>query len=510
MPPYNVLLGHLPFVYKITSQLPSDAHPNYLPDMVRRALPELGPVYYLDTWPFGPQMLVVATVDTLRQITQEHSLPKYHALRDFLRPIADGLDLVTMEGQAWKTWRGIFNPGFSAKHLTTLTAGVVEETSRFCDLLLGHASSSRTINMKKMTDFLALDIIGRVVLYVACRVSLAGADKHSDVRLESQVQSNPLVDGLRSQIHWLIFGGEANPLARLHPLRPFALWYNTRRMNRYVLKALDDRMADLPHEKGTKTILDLALSAYVAQDEEPLLLQRPDDTFRNFAMNQVKLFLFSGHDTTSSSMCYLFYVLATDSASLCKVRAEHDRVFGEDDKAAASRIVQTPALLNQIPYTLAVIKETLRLYPTVSSARAGEEGFSVVDEQGRRYPTDGFLIWANSQAVHRDPQYWPRADDFLPDRWLVSSDHPWHPVKGAWRPFEHGPRNCLGQELAMMEMKIVLVMTARTFCFDLMYDPVDQQRLCSTAKTIYGERGYQIQRAQPKDNLPIRVRRLQG
>lgn len=164
MPPWNPILGHLYFAYKIASKLPGDAHPNYLPDMIRRELPELGPIYYIDAWPFGPQMLVVASTEGLYQITQENSLPKYHAMKDFLKPITEGLDIVTMEGDLWKTWRGIFNPGFSASHLVTLTGSVVKETERFCDVLQRHAQNKRLFRMKDLTDNLTMDIIGRVVL----------------------------------------------------------------------------------------------------------------------------------------------------------------------------------------------------------------------------------------------------------------------------------------------------------------------------------------------------------
>ena len=164
MPPYNSILGHLPFAYKITSKLPKDAHPHYLPDMIRRTMPDLGPVYYLDTWPFGPQMLVVASPGALYQVTQKHSLPKYRALKTFLQPITEGLDIVTMEGETWRTWRGIFNPGFSANHLMTMTSGIVEETVKFCDSLELYSQNQEIFQMKKLSDFLALDVIGRVVL----------------------------------------------------------------------------------------------------------------------------------------------------------------------------------------------------------------------------------------------------------------------------------------------------------------------------------------------------------
>lgn len=101
------------------SLLDQDAHPNYLPDMTQREMSNLGPVYYLDTWPFGPQMLIVSSTRGLHQITQEHFLPKYPALKYFLRPIAESLDLVIIEGDLWKIWRGVFNPGFSANYITS-------------------------------------------------------------------------------------------------------------------------------------------------------------------------------------------------------------------------------------------------------------------------------------------------------------------------------------------------------------------------------------------------------
>lgn len=89
---------------------------------------------------------------------------------------------------------------------------------------------------------------------------------------------------------------------------------------------------------------------------------------------------------------------------------------------------------------------------------------------------------------------------------LGTSDHPLHPIKGAWRPFEHGPRSCIGQELAMLEMKVILVLTVRTFEIELVYEELDQQMGTKGVKTVYGERGYQIQRAQPSGDFPVRVR----
>lgn len=280
-------------------------------------------------------------------------------------------------------------------------------------------------------------------------------------------------------------------------------------MNNYVTRKIDSRFVELRKDssrssKSSKSILDLVLTAYLSENSGKEI-RSIDRTFKNFTMNQIKLFLFSGHDTTSSTVCYIFYILATNPTVLAQVRAEHDSVIGTDTLKAASAISSDPFILNKLVYTIAVIKEVMRLYPAVSGTRAGEPNFSVVDDTDRHFPTDGFLVWDIPQAIHRDPHYWPKPDDFIPERWLVAQDHSLHPVKGAWRPFSHGPKNCIGQELAMIEMKVIMVMTARNFDVELAYEELDRSKGTTGISTVYGQRGYQIQRAQPSDDLPCRV-----
>ena len=155
------------------SKLPSDARGNYIPSHVRALTPSLGPVFYLDLWPFGPSMLVVTSPNALFQMTQEHSLPKYHALRKFLRPMTGEYDLVTMEGDMWKKWRSIFNPGFSPSHLMSFVSAILEETMTFCEILRDYEGRKDIIPLKKSTDNLTMDIIGRLVLCVShCIMSI--------------------------------------------------------------------------------------------------------------------------------------------------------------------------------------------------------------------------------------------------------------------------------------------------------------------------------------------------
>lgn len=313
-----------------------------------------------------------------------------------------------------------------------------------------------------------------------------------------------MVKALKRQIRWLVFGSKLNPWERWHPFRRLVHWYSTRQMNNYLYPELDRQISKSRDQSSapTKSIVSLALQTYLAEDDTRTSV---DSTFRTFAISQIKQFLFSGHDTTSSTICYIFYLLSINQKSLRRVRDEHTRVFGSDPTERIRKLKQEPYLLNQLLYSTAVLKETMRLFPVASSLRGGEPGFNVRDTDGRLFPTDGFLVWAVSQPLHRDKSYWPQPDVFLPDRWLVGAEDPLYPIKGAWRPFEYGPRNCIGQELAMMEMKIAMVLVLQIFDVEVMYEEIDRENP-RRPNTVGGERAYQLTLAGPSDGLPCRVK----
>lgn len=164
MPPFNPLLGNLLATKDCVSRIPHDAHPQYFPHQIRRAIPGLGGIFYLDMFPFIAPILIVASPSTTHQITQEHPLAKFPNMRTFIQPISGESNLLTMEGQMWKTWRRIFNPGFSSAHLTTLLPAIIREAEVFCSILQQHIEKDDIFPLKKDTDNLTMDIIGRLVL----------------------------------------------------------------------------------------------------------------------------------------------------------------------------------------------------------------------------------------------------------------------------------------------------------------------------------------------------------
>ena len=136
-----------------------------------------------------------------------------------------------------------------------------------------------------------------------------------------------MINALKRQIRWLVFGSKINPWKRWHPLGQLVHWYSTRQINDYLYQGLDRHLSRLQDRSSvpTKSIVSLALKTCLAKYNTK---KRVDDTFKMFAISQIKLFLFSGHDTTSSTICYIFYLLATNPLVLEQIPEEHVKVFG--------------------------------------------------------------------------------------------------------------------------------------------------------------------------------------
>lgn len=222
-------------------------------------------------------------------------------------------------------------------------------------------------------------------------------------------------------------------------------------MNRYITNVLDERYNKMERKARSKSIIDLALNSYLAEtsSEKDATM---DSIFKELAIAQIKLFIFAGHDTTSIGAVCTYHVLAKKPSALARVRAEHDSVFGPDTSEAPYVLASNPQLLKQLTFTLACIKEAMRLYPLVAALRQGQPQYFLNSASGTQLPTENCMVWGNHYGVHHNPRFWPRPEEFLPERWLALEGDPLHPYKNAWRNFERGPRSCIGQDVALVEI----------------------------------------------------------
>ncbi|KAG8531781.1 uncharacterized protein KY384_003417 [Bacidia gigantensis] len=488
---------------KLVMSLPENIHPHTFIHYLKQTY-DLPDVFYVDTWPVGDQICAVVNPELAQYVTVQHSLPKHPALERTLNHITGFKSLVGLEGQEHKRWRAVFNPGFSTAHLMTLVSGIVDDCTVFRDILVKHAEKGDRFLLEEAATGVTIDVIGRAVL-------------RSDASMNAQTSENEFVEAFRSQLTWLPKSGDMNPFRIFNPVRPFIFLYNEYRMNRYLTKVVSNRLQtrhDLENgneekKKRGKPILDLALDEYRAEEGKGST-KNLDAGFLKGVMPHIKVFMFAGHDTTSSTICYAAKAISENPEVLQKFRAECDEVFGPNIEQTAQKIKDDPRIINRLTYTVAVIKETLRLFPAASSVRLGQPGY-MLQHEGRQYPTDTFMTWPVAHALHHSPKFWPEAESFIPERWLVKEGDPLFPIKGAYRPFEWGPRNCIGQELAMIESRVALVLMLRDLTIEVAYDEgKDVKKSGGLPRTTpEGERAYQIliATAKPAEGMPVRMKR---
>ena len=166
MLPHSFLFGHLVIAGKVMAKLPRHTSGQLLPLLLSRDHPDLfsSGLAYLDMWPFSPPIIAVFHPDIMAQFTQETSLPKHNLMHREFQPFTQCNDLVNQEGQVWKTWRSIFNPGFSAKNLLSFVPEMVEEILIFRDWLKAVAMSGEVTKLEDQATMVTIDIIGRAVL----------------------------------------------------------------------------------------------------------------------------------------------------------------------------------------------------------------------------------------------------------------------------------------------------------------------------------------------------------
>lgn len=385
--------------------------------------------------------------------------------------------MVTLEGHQWKALRSIFNPGFNAGHLMTVVPYIVDSTLVFVDIMKEKAKEDKLLSMDVYTTRLTIDIIGKVAL---------------DADFDSQLRPHPIVTTFRKQVSLMPSESTIGPLENINLVRSFRVWWNGRKLDALVGAELDKRVAyRQSSQDGTiksssterkRSIVDLALDAYekeTRESKEKGTSSGMSSSFRASAIDSVKTFIFAGHDTTSATLSYTLYLLHLHPPVQQKLVAELDAVFGPscDASSIAASIKSDPHCINKLEYLTAIVKEVLRLFPPASTLRQfihpsdGKDAFLIDPKSQQSYPLTNFLIWPVAHMIHRNADFFPDPIAFIPER-FIPAQTPFPDAKlftpagkDAWRPFEKGPRNCIGQELAMIESKVVLAMICKEFDF---------------------------------------------
>lgn len=238
----------------------------------------------------------------------------------------------------------------------------------------------------------------------------------------------------------------------VEPLRPPLSWptpgnLRVQRAQQMVTNRLQQMIDECrTHTSERNDFLSILLKAR-DEDGQPMSDQQlMDECITLFA---------AGHETTATTMAWVWYLL-------CQHQDVYERVRQEVDSVLQGR-APAYADLERLPYSLQVIKETMRLYPpAITTMREAIEDV-VID--GYKVPK-GMSVLVSPYVLHYKPAYFPDPERFDPERFTPEREK--QLPRYAYIPFGAGPRICIGNHFALMEAQLLLATLVQRVTFDLL------------------------------------------
>ncbi|KAM9770202.1 cytochrome P450 4V8 [Menidia menidia] len=359
----------------------------------------------------------------------------------FLHPWL-GTGLLTSTGRKWHQRRKILTPTFHFSILADFLE-VMNEQAEILVERLDKMAGKGPFNCFNHVTLCALDII--------CETAMGKkiyAQSNSDSEYVKSVYRMSDIVSRRQRTPWFW---------------PNFLYYNfgagnehdktLKVLHSFTKKVINERSENLSYIETDSDSDQIIRKRHAFLD---MLLKTTDEEGNNLThediQEEVDTFMFEGHDTTAASMNWALHLMGSHPEVQKKVHQELQEVFGESD-----RPINTEDL-KKLKYLECVIKEALRLFPSVPFFAR-----SLCDDchiKGFNIPK-GTNVIIITYALHRDPRYFPEPEEFRPDRFLPENSAGRPPY--AYVPFSAGLRNCIGQRFALMEEKVVLASILRNF-----------------------------------------------
>jgi cytochrome P450 len=343
--------------------------------------------------------------------------------------IGDGL--ITTDWEYHDRARQIMMPAFHRRRMDAAVAVMNEETDR----ALNAWGDGRTVDVYEWIRELAMSIAMR---------ALVGLDPHDvGIGREAAVLFEAGLRYYDAEIWTTLLRGPGTPWAKMQAAR--------RGLDRIIFSEIERRRSS-----GVvgEDVLSMLLEARDAPDDSGAAQSgeagcraggRPEDEgFTPVELrDQLMHLLFGGHDTSSSTVSFLFYELGRNPHVLDAVVDELDSVLGGRAPSAAE-------LIDSLPLLSRAVDETLRLYPPVwFGPRMAVKPFSF---GGYDVPAGTHIIHS-AWVSHRLPEVFPNPDAFVPERFAPGARTALPP--GAYIPFGAGRRVCIGKRFGQLVVKAV-------------------------------------------------------
>ncbi len=336
------------------------------------------------------------------------------SFRDLIGLMGDGL--LTIDGDFHRRSRMIMLPAFHRESIAASADAVIAETTGALEQLI----PSTSLDLYAWTRRLAL----RVAMRSLFGIDPDGAQARA---IDAAKLFEDALAFYASEYVLRVFRGRFSPWGRMQAA--------ARKLDTLIYAEISRRRAG--GERGSD-ILSLLLDA---EDEDGNTLT--DTQIRD----EVMTLMFAGHDTTTSTVSFLFYELARHPEIVARLQAEQDALL-QDGRPSASQL-----LSGELPELEMVIDETLRKYPPAwVGPRRSIEPFEF---EGRTVPGRAFVNYC-SWASHHLPDVFADPEEFRPERFTPEARAAM--PKGAYVPFGGGSRTCIGMRFGQLEVRTIATM----------------------------------------------------
>lgn len=343
----------------------------------------------------------------------------------------------------WKARRNLMAPSYTSSVIESFAPTIIE----FSRKLIEDVNTSKDLNVKivDLIDIRLMDIVLETSMGLKGQIDAKGRQNMVTAIngfLETQCDKYVKVH-LRNEFICKIYYFFNGIVDQRQNIRESCL---------EIIKTRITQLSDVSQEqlfdgqKQKQAFLDMMVIS---------LLQRTDGKPEEFEINDLMMdvmnVIAAGYDTTASSIKFFLHILAHHPDV-------QDKLYQELIDFDENNEMITLAQLNELKFLDQCIKETMRIYPpgAMMSRKASEDV-----KVGNYIIPKGSEIMTSIYAIHRDPDVWEDPLEFRPSRF--EPDNLASIPNGAYLPFGDGPRRCIGERLAMFELKLILISIVKNF-----------------------------------------------
>jgi cytochrome P450 len=339
-----------------------------------------------------------------------------------------GEGLVVSDGDFWLRQRRLMQPAFHRQRIISFVKLMTDTIAEMLDRWQGHADRREAIDMRSEMMQLTLNILARAMF--SADVSPEAAAIGQAVSEELEYANGRLLSPINLPER---FPTPAN--------RRFLEAKGS--MDRIVYRLIAERRNS---KEDHGDLLSMLLNARDEETGESMNDQQLRD--------EVTMMFIAGHESTALALTWTWYLLAMHPHTRNRLREEVVEVLGD----------RTPMVedLEKLRYTEMVLDEAMRLYPPFWAVLRQPR---VADEIGGYHIPAGANVFISPYVTHRHPEFWENPEGFDPERFTPERSEGRH--RYAYFAFGGGPRKCIGETFARIEMQLGVAMAAQRFRVDL-------------------------------------------